>query len=176
MKQTLTHTRFFVVIGLIIAAAVMRLLPHWPNFTPIAALALFGGAYISRKWLAFLIPLAAMFISDLLLGFHSNMGIVYLAFMLTVLIGFALRKNPRAINVASGSLAASTLFYLLTNLAAWYANPMYPQHLGGLISSYVAGLPFYLNGIAGDLFYSTLLFVGYYLIRTYVPFARLVNP
>ena len=112
----------------------------------------------------------------MLLGFHSNMGIVYLAFMLTVLIGFTLQKNPRAVNIAGGSLAASTLFYLLTNLAAWYTNPMYPQHLGGLISSYVAGLPFYLNGIAGDLFYSTLLFGGYYLIRTYVPFARSVNP
>jgi len=83
MDKKFFTPRMILVFTAIIAAVVMRLMPHWPNFTPVAAIALFGGAYINRKYLAFLLPVAAMLISDLFLGFHSAMIAVYIGMMIS---------------------------------------------------------------------------------------------
>jgi hypothetical protein len=169
--------RLITLITIVLATALFRLVPHWPNFTPIAAMALFGAALFERKWLGLVAPLAAMLLSDALIGFHSSMGAVYLSFGLTWLLGvWALRpssrKNVNAGRIAGASIAASVLFYLITNLAVWYGSTFYPQTVQGLMTCYVAGLAFYngtsffLNGLAGDLFFSALLFGGYYLLQT----------
>ncbi len=168
MKIKLTP-RLTFIISVIAFGAVMRLIPHWPNFTPIAAMALFGGAYFSKKHLAFLIPLLAMFVSDLFLGLHQWMIAVYVSFALVVSIGILLRSRIKVGTVLLASLSSSLLFFIITNFAIWAGSPFYPQNIGGLIECYVAALPFLNNGLLGDLFYSTLFFGGFYLAQLRFP-------
>jgi hypothetical protein len=165
MKKIEISPKFYVVLIMIFAGALMRLIPHWPNFTPIAAIALFGGTFLKRKDLAFLVPVAAMLISDLLIGFHSTMLPVYLSFIATVGFGLILQRRLTVINTLSATLAASVLFYLVTNFASWSSGMMpYPMNVAGLMQSYIAGLPFFFNGILGDLFYTSVLFGSVYLV------------
>jgi hypothetical protein len=165
MKKVEISPKIYVVLTMIFAGAMMRLIPHWPNFTPIAAIALFGGTFLKRKELAFLIPVVAMLFSDLIIGFHSTMLPVYLSFIAIVGIGLFLQKRLTVINTLSASLTASVLFYLVTNFASWTSGLMpYPMNIGGLMQSYIAGLPFFFNGVMGDLFYNSVLFGGLYLV------------
>ena len=163
--------RPLTLITIVLATALFRLVPHWPNFTPIAALALFGAAMFERKWLGLAAPLAAMLLSDALIGFHSSMGAVYLSFGLTWLLGVWMLRQPTVMRVAAASVTASILFFVITNFAVWYGSVYYPQTATGLLTCYVAGLAFYngtsffLNGLAGDLFFSALLFGGYHLLQ-----------
>ncbi|HUQ84752.1 MAG TPA: DUF6580 family putative transport protein [Candidatus Limnocylindrales bacterium] len=148
---------------IIIAFAVtIRLLPHPANVSPIAALALFGGVYLSRKY-ALVIPLIAMFISDLFLGFHASMPLVYLGFFLTGIIGIWLSKHKSSFSVVLATLGSSILFYILTNFNYWYATSLYPKTLNGLFQSYFNALPFFRNSLLGDLFYVGLFFGAYEL-------------
>jgi hypothetical protein len=157
------NTKVLVVAGIVLFAAVMRLVPHYPNFTPVAAIALFGGAHLSKKWLAFLIPLAALFISDMILGFHSFMLPVYLSFALVVLLGTRINKI-KIFTVAGASAASSTLFFLITNFAVWAGSPYYPQTFAGLMQSYTMAIPFFHSSLLGDLFYSGVFFGGFYFL------------
>ncbi|MDB5240749.1 MAG: hypothetical protein JWP57_1374 [Spirosoma sp.] len=163
--------RLITLATIILAAALFRLVPHWPNFTPIAALALFGAATFERKWLGLVAPLAAMLLSDALIGFHSSMGAVYISFGLTWLLGVWALKKITVGRIAAVSVVASILFFLITNFAVWSGSTYYPQTMPGLITCYVAGIAFYngtsffLNGMAGDLFYSAIMFGGYYLLQ-----------
>jgi len=158
MKKIDISPKLYVVLIMIFAGAMMRLIPHWPNFTPIAAIALFGGTFLKRKDLAFLVPVAAMLLSDLIIGFHSTMLPVYLSFIAIVAFGLILQKRLTVINTLSASLGASVLFYLVTNFASWTSGLMpYPMNAAGLMQSYIAGLPFLFNGILGDLFYTSVL-------------------
>jgi len=163
MKKIDISPKLYVVLIMIFAGAMMRLIPHWPNFTPIAAIALFGGTFLKRKDLAFLVPVAAMLLSDLIIGFHSTMLPVYLSFIAIVAFGLILQKRLTVINTLSASLGASVLFYLVTNFASWTSGLMpYPMNAAGLMQSYIAGLPFLFNGILGDLFYTSVLFGAVY--------------
>ena len=165
MKKIQLSPNFFVVLTMIFAGALMRLVPHWPNFTPIAAIALFGGSFLKRKDLAFLVPVAAMLVSDLIIGFHSTMLPVYLSFIAIVGMGLILQPKLTVVNTFSASIAASVLFYLVTNFASWTSGFMpYPMNAAGLMQSYIAGLPFLFNGILGDLLYSSVLFGSLYFV------------
>ncbi len=172
--------RLTTLLSLIFAVALFRLIPHWPNFTPVAALALFGAATFDRKWLGLVAPLTAMLLSDVLLGFHGSMGAVYISFALTWLLGFyALSRQPSAGRLATVSVVSSVLFFLITNFAVWYGSAdFYPQTVQGLMACYVAGLAFYngqsfgLNGLVGDLFFTGLLFGGYTLLQLRFPKLR----
>ena len=139
----------------------MRLVPHWPNFTPIAAIALFGGAYINRKDLAILIPLVALFLSDLILGLHAFLIPVYASFALTVGLGMLLRKKISGPTVILASLVSSLLFFVITNFAVWAIGLNYAKDFSGLVQCYTMALPFFLNGTVGDLFYTGILFGGF---------------
>ncbi len=157
---------------LILSAALYRLVPgHWPNFTPIAAMALFGGALFERRWMGLAVPLLAMLLSDALLGFHGLMGAVYLSFGLTWAIGRFGLSRPTAGRIFGASVLSSVLFFLITNGAVWYGSTYYPQTMAGLLACYTAGLAFYnqtsfaLNGLLGDLFFSGLLFGSYALLQ-----------
>jgi hypothetical protein len=170
---------FIFIASVILAGAIFRFIPHWPNFTPIAAMALFGGAYIGRKHLAFIIPFAAMFLSDLVLGFHKDMWTVYIAFGITVMLGTLIRSNVRLMTISGASVASSVIFFLLTNFGSWLASPFYPQTFSGLMQSYIAGLAFindgsfgisfFINEIAGTLFYSGVFFGVYSLAKQRFP-------
>ena len=158
-----------LVAGMIVLAALSRLLPHPPNFSPVEAIALFGGAYFARRHFALWVPLAAMLLSDLALGLlHGGLYadyflsagflLVYLCIAASALLGFGLRGRVGALRVGAYSLLGSVLFFLVTNFGAWLGSPMYPQTAEGLLAAYVAGLPFFQNTVLGTLFYSALLF------------------
>ncbi len=170
MENKFFTPRTLLIFAAIFGAAIMRLLPHWPNFTPVAAMALFGGVYINRKALAFILPIAAMFLSDLIIGFHSTMLVVYAGVIITVVIGFGLKNRVKVSNIAIASVISSVTFFLITNFGAWMSGLMtYSKDFSGLIQAYIAGIPFFNNGLMGDLFFSTVFFGGFYLVTKRYP-------
>jgi hypothetical protein len=154
----------FIAIG-----AVARILPHAPNFAPIAAMALFGGTYMTKKQ-AFALPIVAMVLSDLAIGFDNTYMrlTVYGSFLIMVLIGIWLKKNLKPINIVASSLASSLLFFITTNFAVWGAGNMYPKTAAGLLQAYFLAIPFFRNTILGDLFYVGSFFGTYYLLQNFL--------
>ena len=164
--------RFSTITGMILAAAFLRIVPHPPNFSPIAAIALFGGAQFADKRAAFLIPLAAMLLGDLVLGLHALIPVTYGCFALIVCLGLWLRKKRTAGRVATVALASSLLFFLATNFAVWAATGMYAKSSAGLAECYAAAIPFFRNTLAGDLLYNFVLFGGLALAEWRIPALR----
>jgi len=163
MKNRHLNPRILVIILIILLAAFSRLIPHLPNFTPIGAIALFGGTYFLNKKLAFLIPFLAMLFSDMLIGFHSAMFAVYLSFFAIVGIGMLLKENVKPVSLLFATISSSILFFIVTNFAVWIGSTVYPQDFGGLISCFVAAIPFFHYTALGDLFYVGVLFGSFYL-------------
>ena len=157
----------FILISLfIILGVAFRLLGHPPNFTPITAIALFGGVYLGRK-LSLFLPILAMFLSDIFIGFYrpSLMIVVYGSFILTVILGWWLKNNKKWYNIIAVSLLASLLFYLLTNFAVWIFTPWYAKTLAGLVYCYYLALPFFRNTLMGNVFYVAVFFGSYQLVK-----------
>ena len=115
-KNTITPG-FIVITLMVVAAAFVRLIPHPPNFAPIAAMALFGGAYFTKRWIAFLIPLAALFLTDLFLGFHATMWAVYLSFALIVVLGMVMIKQKKIGNIFYTKMELSVVFFKYIHLS-----------------------------------------------------------
>ncbi|HEV2607803.1 MAG TPA: DUF6580 family putative transport protein [Xanthomonadaceae bacterium] len=174
-----------VLAVMILLAALSRLLPHPPNFSPIEAVALFGGAYFAKRAWAVAVPLIAMAISDLVLGLvnggvyldyflNAHFLLIYACIALCTLLGFGLRGCVNGVRVLGYSLAGSVLFFLLTNFAVWItANPALESACGtGLGACYIAGLPFFQWTLLGTLFYSAILFGGFALLRARIPLLR----
>ncbi len=157
-----------MAIFFIIAAVVLRLVPHLPNFAPIAALGLFGGVYLNKKY-ALAVPLVAMFFSDYFLGFAEFWVTfsIYSSFLLIGLIGLKLRNHKKLPYIFGATLAGSIIFFVLTNFAVWVATPWYPKTLQGIISCYTLAIPFFRNTILGDLFYVGSIF-GLYEFALFV--------
>ena len=170
--MTAPNARLLAILAAIVIAAASRLLPHPANFTPVGALALFSGAYLGRSALAFVAPLAALVLSDLVLGFYPEVVFVYVAVAATVLIGWALARRRSVLRVAGAAIAGSVLFFLLTNFGVWLVMDYYPKDLAGLAACYAAAIPFFQNTLAGDLFYAGLLFGGFALLERAVPAVR----
>lgn len=166
------NTRILALVAAIACAALFRLMPHPPNFSPIAAMALFSGAYLPRRALAFAAPLAALLLSDLVLGFYAGMAFVYASVALTVLIGWAISKQKSPLRIGGAALAGSMLFYVLTNFGMWLFSGFYPRTIDGLIACYVAAIPFFQNTVAGDMAFSALLFGGFALAERAIPKLR----
>jgi hypothetical protein len=164
VKQGFIFTTTIVVLG-----ALFRFIPHLPNFTPIAAMALFGGALYSNKWKALLIPMAILFVSDLILGFHATMIFVYVGFLVTVFIGMRIGKKAAFKNIFFSALLSSIVFFLLTNFGVWMMYDFYPNNFAGLIGTYAAGLPFFRNEVMGTLFYSGVFFGAYSIAKAKYP-------
>jgi len=152
--------RFSVLTAIVIAGTAARLIPHPPNFSPIASLALFGGATFASKRAAFLIPLAAMLLSDLLLGFSTITPVVYGSFALITCLGFWLRRRQTVGRLAAASLAAAVLFLVVTDFGVWALSDWYPKTLSGLAECYAAAIPFLRNTLTSNLFSSAVLFGG----------------
>jgi hypothetical protein len=160
---------FWVVTLMVFAAAFVRLLPHPPNFAPIAAMALFGGAYFNKKSFAFAIPLLAMFVTDAIIGFYSYAWMVYISFALIVLLGIVMLKKVSVKNVVLASVTASVSFFVITNFGVWMLGTLYPKTPAGLMESYFAAIPFFQNSLIGDLFFSGVMFGVYELVKHKVP-------
>jgi len=154
-------------IGIILLAVVARLIPHAPNFSPIGGLALFSGANFKNKF-NFLIPISAMLISDMFLGFHKTIPFVYLSFIIIYFIGKDMKFNKWQ-NLLSASLISSILFFIVTNFGVWLNFNMYPKTIDGLIQCYVMGIPFFRNTLLSDLFYSFSFFYGYRFLSNLSP-------
>lgn len=161
-----------VLITLILLAAFSRLIPHAPNFTAVGAMALFGGAYFSRKSWALAVPLLALWLSDIVLNnviyrqYYPTftLGVnpwTYGTFAVIVVLGAVLLRQIRPVNVVFTSLLASTLFFLVSNFSVWLGSAMYPQSFNGLLACYTAALPFFGNTLAGDLFWCGVLFASF---------------
>ena len=158
-----------LLVAMILGAAAMRLVPHPSNFTPIGALALFAGAQFENKRWAFMVPLVAMFLSDMVIGFHSGMPVIYAAFAAIVCMGFWLKEKKTPLRVTTASLAAATFFFVVSNFAVWASDGLYPLTLQGLVTCYIAAIPFFQNWLAGTLFYTALLFDGFALAERKLP-------
>jgi hypothetical protein len=156
-----------LVAGLVGFDVIARLLPHAPNFSPIAATALFAGAVLRGRALALVVPLAATLLGDTVLGFYDRrvMSVVYLASALPVFVGWLSRRWRGPLVFVPAILSCSLLFFLATNFAVWAFGGIYPHSPAGLIECYVAALPFLRQTAAGDLFWATIFFGGYYLIQ-----------
>jgi len=174
-----------VLIAGIFIAALGRVVPHPPNFAPMTALALFGGAYLSRRWLAFLVPLLAMLLGDCCLelaarwahlygaadwlagshGFYPSMWTTYLAFVFVVAIGCWLGRRGGLGRIGIATLASSLTFFIVTNFAVWAMESIYPHTLGGLINCYFVALPFFGNTVVSDAIFVAILFGGLALLE-----------
>ena len=164
--MALPATELALVLSLVALDVVVRLAPHAPNFTPVAASALFAGAVLRSRPLALAVPFAAMFVSDLVLGFHDWVvtGVVYAALALPALLGMWARARS-AVLLAPLALGSSLFFFTSTNFAVWVSSGMYAHGLDGLIRCYVAALPFLQNTVVGDMFWTALLFGGWWSAR-----------
>lgn len=169
MKNTITSNTFIISTFFIVAAALSRLLPHLPNFTPIAAIGLFASAFLYNRKLAIFISLFAMLLSDFFIGFHNSMVWVYGAFILIILGGSYLKNNVSIINVVLASLISSIVFFVVTNFGVWVGSGMYTIDLKGFTQCYSMAIPFFSNTLMGDLFYCTILFGGYISIKQSFP-------
>ena len=167
------HARTLVIAGVVLAAAALRLAPHPMNFAPIGALALFGGAYFSSKREALAIPLLSLILGDVVTGFHQLIPFVYASFLVSVAIGFWLRRKRSAPRIAAATLAGAIQFFLVTNFALWASSiGSFPKTAGGLAACYIAGLPLFCNTLAGDAFYAALLFGAMALAERRFPVLR----
>lgn len=182
MKTEKINLRFGIIIMMILAAAFSRIIPHPLNFAPIGAMAIFGAAYFSNRIIAFAIPILSLWVSDLVLNntvyasynehiwlFPTGFPWIWLAFVLITLAGIFLLKKVKIGSVIGASLSASVIFYLASNFICWPGNPLYTQNLSGLVTCYIAGIPFFWNTLAGDLFYSAVLFGAFELVKKKFP-------
>ena len=170
--MTTNHIRLIALLSAIIIAAGLRLVPHPPNFSPIDAMALFSGAYLGRRALAFLAPLGALLLSDLVLGFYHGQATVYFSVALIVMIGMVALTRRTPLRVGAAAIASSILFFVITNFGMWLFSGIYPRTVVGLEACYVAAIPFFRNTVAADLFYAALLFGSFRLAEHFAPQLR----
>ncbi len=169
------NPRFLLIIGIISAAIISRLVTHIPNVNPIMAIALFSAAFFPDKRLAIVIPIIAMFISDIFIGLHETIIAVYLSFGVGALIGFLLLKKLTVSRVVLASLLSSTAFFIITNFAVWLMTDLYALTLDGFVRCYTLALPFYRNALFGDMIYCTIMIGGFVLLEKYVPKFRMAQ-
>ena len=158
-----------IIPSIIIFAAFTRFIPHPPNFTPIIAIGLFGGAYLKNPKLALIIPLIAMIISDAFLGFHGTMIFVYSSLILISMMGISVKNRITLKNCTVITLGGALLFFLVTNFGVWIMSGFYEKSIVGLLTCYSVALPFFHNTLAGSVVYSAIMFGGYEGLKNYLP-------
>lgn len=168
-----SHLPLALGAALIVLAALTRLLPHPPNFTPIEAMALFGGAMLVNRYWAIGITLGAMLLSDLIIGVHSLQLVVYACLIGGVLLGTWVGPQARLRRVVAAGLASAIGFFVITNFAVWATSGMYSKDLAGLLLCYEMALPFFRNSVAALAVYGLALFGAAYLYRRWAQPAAL---
>ena len=192
--------RTLLILAMIVLAGALRLAPHSWNFTPVGAIALFSGAMVRDRRLAFLFPLLVMFATDAVIGFNRLSFLVYASFLFSVLIGrsvagarFSLpaqagasarakrESEPDAdllpqkyavLRIGGATLLGAVQFFLITNFGVWVFLNSYPRTAAGLVACYIAGVPFFWNTLAGDAIYATLFFGAFFLAERLAPRLR----
>ena len=177
MKKLNLQTGVLSII--ILLAAFTRIMPHPPNFSPMAAIGLFGAAHFAKKWQAFFIPLIGIWISDLVINnyvysssssnfvwFYSGFYWQYISYILIIFAGlFIFNRGISLTKMFGGMISSSGIFFLVSNFGVWAGGTMYPKNFGGLITCYAAGVPFIHNTIISDFLFTTVLFGTYYLLQ-----------
>ena len=178
MKKLNLQTGILSII--ILLAAFTRIMPHPPNFSPMAAIGLFGAAHFAKKWQAFFIPLLGIWLSDLVINnfiyissdknivwFYNGFYWQYISYIIIIFIGlFIFNKGVSLSKTFGGIVASSGIFFLVSNFGVWAGSGMYPKNIAGLISCYIAGIPFINNTIISDFLFTTVLFGSYYLLQS----------
>lgn len=149
-----------LAILLLAFGVVSRLVVHLPNFTPVIALALFGGVYL-KKQQAVILPVLMMIIADLFIGIDATFPFTWGSMALIALMGLGARKNKSFATVAGSSLLASVLFFLITNFGVWLVQNMYPHTPAGFIECYVMAIPFFGPTLVSTVAYTAVLFGAY---------------
>lgn len=172
MNHEKQNTLKFVLV-LILVAAFSRIIPHPHNFTPVGGIAVFGSYFLGRKIWAFLVPLFSLWLSDLFINniiypiqypqYYEGFTLfgsfwVYGSFLLMIPIAWGLLSTFTLPRLALTGFSTASLFFLVTNFGSWLNNPIYPQNFSGLLTSYIAGLPFFQNTLLGDICYLVILF------------------
>ena len=157
-------SRTFTVFTLILVAVFSRLIPHPWNLTAVGSVALFSGAYLKPRSLAFAVPLLAFLITDLILGVHNTMLFTYAAMALFSFLGIRYLQKPKAASVMGMSLASSFIFFGISNFGVWIVGGLYPLTIQGLSNCFLMALPFFQGQILGDLLHSALLFGVYSVV------------
>ena len=168
-KHEETIFRTMLIVAMILFAAIIRIVPHPWNLAPVGAMALFSGAVVRNRVMAFGFPLLAMLAGDCFVGFHILMPVVYVSFVISTAIGFWLRERRSVARLGGAVLLEAIQFFLITNLGVWMFLNSYPKTLTGLMACYAAGMPFFWNTLAGDICYSLLLFGGLLLAERAYP-------
>jgi len=170
--------QYFVLIAIILLAALSRVIPHMHNFSPLGAIALFGAAHFSHRWQALSVPIAATWLSDLVINnvmyariypeftwFSTGFYWTYVSYVLIAMAGWGLLRRVSLGRVIGAAGVSSLIFFAVSNLGCWVGSTTYSQTVGGLMTCYAAGVPFLQGTVLGDLFYSALLFGGYHAMQ-----------
>lgn len=174
-------TRYFVLAALILGAVLLRLAPLPPNFSPITAVALFAGAmFLQNRWVGIIVALVSLVLSDLVIGFHATQPFVYASYALIVLLGRGLMNNEQGDRpvwsaVGLSSLAASAVFFLVSNFGVWVEGFLYPRTGSGLVACYISAVPFFWNTLVSDLVFTFGLFGAWALAVKALPQLRVVS-
>ncbi|HOZ83942.1 MAG TPA: hypothetical protein PK191_00540 [Niabella sp.] len=165
------NIRFGLLVAMIVLAAFSRIIPHMPNFSPLSAIGLFGAAHFQKKWQAFLIPIAATWLSDLFINniiyaqyyseftwFYQGFYWQYGSYLLITLLGFVLLRKISIGRIFMVASVSTVIFFLISNFGCWIGSATYPQNFSGLLACYTAGIPFLKGTFLGDLCYSIVLF------------------
>ncbi len=168
MKDLQNRTIF--LLGLMGLAVLARLLPHPPNFSPLGALALFGGASLTDRRMAFVLPLGVMMISDIFLGLHGALPYVYACLAFNVLLGRWAGGSLSITRLVPAGLLGAVVFFVVTNFGHWLSYEALTWE--SLVNCYVQAIPFFGNSLAGDAFFGCVLFGSLALAQAYFPSLR----
>ncbi len=185
MTQKKINIHFTVLAVFIFIAAFSRIIPHVPNFSPLGAVGLFSAAHFAKKWQALLIPILAVWISDLFINnviyaqyypgftwFYSGFYWQYGSYLLITCTGLLIFKKVTVFRVLTGALTSTVIFFLISNFGCWPGNSYYTQDINGLMACYAAGLPYLKGTLSGDLFYCIVLFGSFALAQRRFPELR----
>jgi hypothetical protein len=161
--------RFWLALALVATGVVFRVVPHPWNFAPIGAIALFGGAKFYRRSFGIAMPLLTMLIGDAFIGFHSAMPVIYATYALIAVIGMFLRNRESVPAVGGAALLSSTIFFITTNFDVWARGTTYAKTAAGLVTCYVAAIPYFGNTIASDLLFSAIFFGAFAIAERKIP-------
>lgn len=168
--QSLNSKTLVFAITTIAIIVLYRILPHPVNFAPVVALCLFNGINLKNKFYALVIPLVAIFLSDMFLGgYYQGFYWQYIAYALIVLLSFVSRSNVNPVSVFIVAILSSLVFFLVSNFGVWASTSLYASSLSGLAMCLTAGIPFIKNQLLGDLLWTAVFFGAYEVVKNFAP-------
>jgi hypothetical protein len=164
LEEKALKDNFFYLVLIIVTLFLFRVIPHPPNVSPIIAFGVASPIFFKNKINCTFLLLLAMFLSDIILGFHSYQLIIYLTLTTIILVS---SSNQSFTKISILGIAASVWFFLVTNFSVWILWDYYPKNIEGLLSCYVLALPFFQNTLLSTLFFLWLVYLTRNLIGTY---------